>query len=417
MLRRVKSFLRQLGPGVITGASDDDPAGIVIYAQTGAQAGYKLLWTALLLSPFMIAVQEMCARIGIVTGRGLIGTMRKRYPPLLLWVIAVAVLLANIVNIGADLSAMAASTQLLVPIDTVLLGVGWAVLILVVIILFSYSALIKIFKWLTLSLFAYIFAAFVGSPDWSEILKSTFLPTLDFNRQTLLLLVAIMGTTISPYLFFWQSSEEAEDKKVQGKVDQRKSVQIVSKGEIRTMEHDVTFGMIFSNLVMYFIIATAASTLFKSGGSEIQSAEQAALALKPLAGEASFLLFSLGIIGTGLLAIPVLAGSGAYAVIEAMGRHEGLVGPIRKSKTFYSIIVGATLIGVSFTAFGIPPFRALFLTGVIYGILAPVLILIILNIANNQAIMGERTNKAITNILGAATFVFLSLAAIGAFVI
>lgn len=413
----MKSLLKKIGPGVITGASDDDPAGIAIYAQVGAQTGYRLLWTAPLLTPFMVAVQEMCARIGMVTGHGLIGTMRRNYPPVLLWLVASVVLVANTVNIGADLAAMSASTQLLLPINIQLFTLLYSALILVLLFFFSYRTITSVFKWLTLSLFAYILATFANSPDWKNIILSTFIPSLTFDRQSLLLIVAMLGTTISPYLFFWQASEEAEDRAEKGEIDKRRYVQIVSKGQIRSMGHDVTIGMAFSNLVMYFIIATFGATLFNAGINQIETAQQAASALRPLAGDASFLLFTLGIVGTGMLAVPVLAGSAAYAISEALGLSEGFTKPFAKSKIFYSVIVVSTLCGAAFGLFGIPPFRALFLTGVLYGILSPFLILIILDLANRKSVMGEKVNGILSNIFGVATFVLLSLAAVGALVL
>lgn len=413
----VKRFYKSVGPGVITGASDDDPAGIAIYSQAGAQAGYGLLWTALLTFPLMTVVQEMCARIGIVTGKGLIGAMKKHYPPVLMLVIASSVLIANTVNIGADLMAMASATTLIIPVNIQTMALIYGLLIAGTLIFFSYRNLAQIFKWLTLSLFAYIFATFVSNPSWREILLYTVLPRMDFNRETFLLITAILGTTISPYLFFWQASEEAEEMADKGKLDSRRSIQIVSKGMLKKMEHDVEFGMFFSNMVMYFIIATAASTLFRAGINNIQTAEQAALALRPLAGDASFLLFTLGIVGTGLLAIPILAGSAAYVISEIFGVHEGFNTKFGKSKFFYLVILASIVIGLSFTLFNISPFRALFLTGVLYGVISPILILVILDISNRKEIMGVNVNGRLSNILGVATFVLISLAAIGALIL
>lgn len=413
----MKQFFKKIGPGVITGASDDDPSGIVIYAQAGAQTGYRLLWTAPFLTPFMIAIQEMCARIGMATGHGLIGTMKRHYPPLLLWIVASSVFVANTINIGADLAAMSSSTQLLVPMNAQLITLFYSLLILALLIFFSYRKITNLFRWLTLSLLAYIFAAIVSKPDWTQVFYSTLIPSITFDRETLLLIVAILGTTISPYLFFWQASEEAEDRAAKGEIDRRRYVQVVSKGEVRAMEHDVTMGMVFSNVVMFFIITTVAATLYKAGIYNLESAEQAALALRPLAGDASFLLFSLGVVGTGLLAIPVLAGSAAYAISEAKGRSEGFSTPVAKSKIFYAVLIAATVLGVGFTFLGIAPFRALFITGVLYGILAPFLILIVLDLANRKTVMGDRVNGWVSNVFGVATFVLLSLAATGALVL
>lgn len=417
MLRKIKRLFRLLGAGIITGASDDDPAGIAIYTQTGAQSSYSLLWIAPFITPLMVSVQEMCARIGLVTGHGLIGTMRRHYPPLLLWVITVSVLLVNTVNAGADLSAMAASTRLLVALDEQILAGIYIAIIFLTLFFFSYKTLVKILKWLTFSLFAYILATLFSNPDWGELFKNTLLPHITLNRETLLLIVAILGTTISPYLFFWQASEEAEDRTSLGLVDHRKNIQSISDEQIKFMREDVGTGMIFSNLVMYFIIAAAGSTLFQAGINNIETAEQAASALRPLAGDAAFLLFTLGIVGTGLLAIPVLSGSAAYAISEVLGLNEGFTKPIHRSKIFYGVIALSLFVSFLFPVFGIPTFKALFITGVLYGLLSPILILIILDIANRKEVMGLRVNSLISNVLGVLTFVILSLAAVGALVL
>lgn len=410
----IRKFFRSLGPGVITGASDDDPAGIAIYSQAGAQAGYGLLWTSLFTFPLMAGIQEMCARIGLVTGRGLMGAVKRHYSAPLMLFVAVSVLVANTVNIGADLMAMAAATALVFPLNEQFIALSYAMAIIGGLLFFSYRRLATVLKWLTLSLFAYILATFASSPSWPDIFRGAFWPTMSFNRETLLLLVAILGTTISPYLFFWQASEEAEELSDRGLTDKRRRTQIVSRGMLKKMEHDVEFGMFFSNLVMFFIIATAASTLFKAGIFQIETADQAALALRPLAGDASFLLFTLGIVGTGLLAIPILAGSAAYVMSEVFGQSEGFAGNFGKSKFFYLIILGSILIGLSFTLFNISPFRALFFTGVLYGVLSPLLIMIILNIANRKEIMGNYVNGKLSNVLGIFTLAVMGLAALGA---
>jgi len=415
--KKIKKFFKGIGPGVITGASDDDPAGIGIYSQAGAQVGYNLLWAAPFLFPFMVAIQRISARIGMVTGLGLVGAMKKHYPPVLLWVIAGSVFVANTVNIGADLLAMAAVTRLLIPVNLQIIAFAYGAVILSILLLFSYKGLARVLKWLTLSLFAYIFAIFVSNPDWGAIAKSTLIPHLSFTREYLLLFVAILGTTISPYLFFWQASEEAEDRVAAGLFDARRNIQRVTKRQLNIMRLDITLGMFFSNTVMFFIIATTASTLFAAGIHQVNTAQEAASALRPLAGDASFLLFTLGIVGTGFLAIPILAGSAAYAISELFGFREGFGKPFFKSKTFYGVIILSTVIGVAFTLFEIPPFRALFLTGVLYGVLAPFLILIILDIANRKAIMGKHVNGLFSNIMGVAIFVLMSLAAVGALIL
>lgn len=416
MIKKIKSFFRRVGPGVITGASDDDPSGIAIYSQAGASAGYGLLWIAPFLIPLMISVQEMCARIGMVTGHGLIGAMRRFYSPVLLWLVAGSVFVANTVNIGADLAAMAAATKLILPVNLQLTALVYSVFIVLILFLFSYRGITNVLRWLTFSLFSYILATFATYQDWGSILKNTIIPNLELNRETLVLIVAILGTTISPYLFFWQASEESEARISEHKVKPLRKFQIVSKGELREMRNDVTSGMFFSNLVMFFIMATAASTLFRAGIHEISTVNEAAGALRPIAGDAAFLLFTLGIVGTGLLAIPVLAGSAAYAISEVLGFREGFTTKFSRSKTFHFVILLSTLIGLAFTLFNISPFRALFSTGVIYGVLSPILILIILNLANRKDVMGTRVNGVLSNSFGVLTLVILGVAAIGAMI-
>ncbi|MBI4057943.1 divalent metal cation transporter [Candidatus Microgenomates bacterium] len=404
-------LFKKLGPGLITGASDDDPAGVVIYAQTGAATGTNLAWTAPLTFPFMAGVQEMCARIGLVTGHGLIGVMRRQYPRVFIALIASLVVAANTINIGADIAGMAASLRLFVPLPSVVIAAFFSVLVIAFMVYFPYRVLANIFKWLTLVLFAYIATAFIVVSDWREVLINTIIPHLEFTREQLSLILAIFGTTISPYLFFWQASEEAEEKH-EGKPSSR----IVTKNELKVMREDVTVGMFFSNLVMYFIIVASAVTLPVLGIRTIQSPDQAAAALTPLAGNFATFLFAVGIIGTGMLAVPVLAGSAAYAVSEIFGWKEGLSLSWSKARPFYAVIIASTLVGLLLTTigerFGFPPFKALIVTGIIYGILSPLLILIILAIANNKEILGDKINGVLSNTLGVATFVLMTLAVI-----
>ncbi len=412
MLKKVKNLLKKLGPGVITGAADDDPSGITIYSQAGAQGGLSLLWTAPFTFPLMVAIQEMCARIGAVTGRGLVGTMRRHYPKSVLWLVATSVLIANTVNISADLAGMAAATRLFLPINASILAAFYALIIVLLFFSFSFKKLTSILKWLTLSLGAYVLTSFVIKQDWQLILFNTIIPHISLTRDYLLLMTAIFGTTISPYLFFWQASEEAQEIKETGKNQQQ-----VTNSELKMIRTDVGLGMFFSNLVMFFIIAATAATLFPAGIHSIQTAEQAAAALKPLAGNAAFVLFGLGILGTGALAIPVLAGSAAYAFSELFGIEGGFSKSFAKSKIFHLIIIVSTLGGFAINVFGIDAFRALFLTGVLYGVLSPILILIILHIANSKAIMGKMTNGLFSNVLGVAILVLMSLTVLGSLVL
>lgn len=412
MVKKLKKIFSKLGPGIITGASDDDPSGIVTYSIAGASAGYGFLWTALATFPLMAAIQEMCARIGLVTEKGLAGNIRThlRSKPVLFF-LAVMIIIANTINIGADLSGMAAAVALVVPLSPQVTALLTTVVITVLMINFPYKFIASKLKWLTFALFAYIASALITKQDWGQIIFSTFVPHLNFDRSSLTILVAILGTTISPYLFFWQTSEEVEERREIEKQKHKKL--IVTKHELKMVREDVNLGMFLSNVVMFAIIATAASTLFRFGINEIETAEQAAQALEPIAGRASSLLFTLGIVGTGLLAIPVLAGSAAYAVAEIFGWKEGLNKSFRQAKAFYAIIIASTVLGFLMNFLGINPFKALFYTAVIYGLMSPILILAILLLANNKKIMGNAKNGSATNILGGLTFVIMSAAAIG----
>lgn len=414
MTAKIKKILSKFGPGIITGASDDDPSGIATYSIAGAQQGYSLLWTAFLTFPLMAAIQEMCARIGVVTERGLAGNLKARYKSaFLLLPLAIGIVAAQTINIGADLAGMAEATRLLLPVNTTLIASFYTILLIVLMVYFPYKFIAQKLKWLTFALFAYIAAALVTKQDWVQILEHTFLPDFSFTKETITLIVAILGTTISPYLFFWQTSEEVEERKELEKTKHKKI--IVTKHELKMVAEDVNVGMFFSNLVMFAIIATSASTLFASGITEIETAGQAAQALEPIAGSAASLLFTFGIVGTGLLAIPVLAGSAAYAVAEIFGWKEGLDKSFRQAKAFYIVITVSTIVGFTMNLMSINPFKALFYSAVIYGLLAPFLIGIVMVLANNKNLMGKRTNGRATNILGGITFIIMSAAAVGFF--
>ena len=414
MIKLGKIF-KKLGPGIITGASDDDPSGIATYSITGAQSGYSLLWSALFTFPLMASIQEMCARIGLVTGRGLAGNMRQHYPKLVLYLIAILVIVSNTINIGADISGMAESAHLIIPIPAQYLALATTILILFLLIKLPYKKIAASLKWLTFALFAYIVAALVTKQDWLTIVKSTFLPQLTFDQNSISLLVAILGTTISPYLFFWQTSEEVEELEESGKIVKSRKIQIVTKHELKGMREDVTFGMFFSNLVMFAIIATTASTLFVKGQKEIQTAAQAASALTPLAGPLASLLFAVGIIGTGLLAIPVLAGAAAYAVAEIFSWQEGLDKRFHKARAFYFVIIVSTVFGFLINLSGINPFKLLFYTAVIYGLISPILILAILHLSNKTGVMGKSKNGVLSNTLGIITFLIMTATALSFF--
>jgi len=404
-------FLKKLGPGLITGAADDDPSGIATYALAGAQFGYQMLWAALLTFPLMTAVQEACARIGLVTKTGLAGVIKRQYPRPILWFVGSLLFIANVFNIGADLSGMAAAIKLFVPANELASGFFLSLLLIILTIRLPYRKIAAIFKWLTLALFAYVVTFFIINNDWAALLRGTFLPNFSefTNNSYLLMLVAVLGTTISPYLFFWQASEEAEEQNI--------AHRIVTKNELKSETKDTLSGMFFSNMVTFFIIATTAGTLFKAGITNINTASEAALALRPLAGDGAFLLFAIGIIGTGMLAIPILAGSAAYVVSETIGFTEGLNKPFSKAKAFYFVIIAATVLGFFLNLLGISPIKYLFYSAVLNGLISPVMIAMVLLIANSQKIMGVYKNGKISNILIVVTLVLMTVAGVSIFVI
>jgi NRAMP (natural resistance-associated macrophage protein)-like metal ion transporter len=403
-------YLKSLGPGLITGASDDDPSGIGTYSQTGAQFGYAQLWTAIFTFPLMTAVQEICARIALHTGRGLAEVIREYYPKPILYVSVLLLFIANTINIGADLGAMAASCQLLLNIPFSVWLVFETILSVTLEIFVSYKQYAQLLRFLTLSLLAYVLVALVVSQDWHEVLRRTIIPTVQFNKEYLLNLVAVLGTTISPYLFFWQASQEVEEQIDQGKRTPA-ARKFVSKTELKWMRTDVTAGMLFSNLVMWFIIVTTASTLFRNGVTDIDSAPKAAVALKPIAGRFASAIFAAGIVGTGLLAIPILAGSSAYAVAETLRLREGLYFKVRQAWGFYSVIAFSTLIGAAMNFVGINPIKALYYTAVINGVVAPPLLWIIMFIGNDRKIMEDKVNGRRSNLLGWVTTIAMTVAA------
>jgi NRAMP (natural resistance-associated macrophage protein)-like metal ion transporter len=385
----VRRFLKVLGPGLITGASDDDPSGIGTYAVAGASLGYGPLWLAPFTFPLMASVQFICAKIGLVSGRGLAGVLREHYPKALLYPVLLALLVANTINAGVDIGAIAAGINLLVPaLPIPLLVLPVTVAIVALQIWGSYRLIARTFKWLTLALFAYIGSALFARPDLGEVLKGTFLPALHWNGPFLATVVAILGTTISPYLFFWQASQEVEEKRALGRkrLWQRRGT---SDAELKYAALDVNVGMLFSNLVMYFIILASAATLYTEGARDIQTAADAARALRPLAGDAAALLMALGLVGSGFLAVPVLTGSASYA------------------------IVGSSLVGMLVNFVGVNPMQALFWTAVLNGFLAPPLLVVIMLIAGNRRVMGRRANGPALTVLGWATTALMFAAAVG----
>jgi NRAMP (natural resistance-associated macrophage protein)-like metal ion transporter len=406
-------ILQVLGPGLITGASDDDPSGIGTYSQAGSQFGLATLWLALFTFPLMVAVQEACARIALHTGAGLGTLLRRKFPTWLVGICIVALFLANTINIGADIGAVAAGGALLSQghVQPAWLVAPVAVLIGVMQLRLPYALIFRVFKFLTLALFAYIITAIVVHPALLSMLRATFVPQIQLNKDFLGIVVAILGTTISPYLFFWQASSEVEEMKASGAKteEQRRGV---TRTELKAARTDVVVGMLFSQLVMYAIIVTSGSVLHASGNSGVQSAAQAAEALRPLAGPFAFVLFSVGIIGTGLLAIPVLAGSAAYAVKEFLGIRGSLTDRPMYRPTFYGIICVAMLGGLVMNFLGIDPIKALVVTAIINGIVAPPILVLIALLARDRSVMGRRRSGPWSNGLVWAATCVMGVAAI-----
>jgi NRAMP (natural resistance-associated macrophage protein)-like metal ion transporter len=412
-LRHPLSVLQVLGPGLVTGASDDDPSGIGTYSQVGSQFGYGVLWTALFTFPLMAAVQEMCARIALQTGLGLGVTLRRKFPTWLVAPCIFGLLIANTINIGADLGAVAAGGSLLTH-GTV--GVVWlvapaAALILGLQLFANYALIFRVFKWLTLTLFAYVITAFFARPGAAAVLSGSLVPHLQASSGFIAAMVAMLGTTISPYLFFWQASSEVDEMRAAGQhtVAKRRGVKL---SELRAARMDIFTGMFFSNLVMYFIILTSAAVLHAHGKTNIQSANQAASALAPFAGQYASVLFSLGLIGTGLLAIPILSGSAAYALREFFHLHGTMETRPRYRPTFYLIIVLATVGGVAMNFVGINPIRALFVTAVINGLVAPPLLLLIVLLATDPKVMGSKVSGRLSKTLTWAATVLMTAASV-----
>jgi NRAMP (natural resistance-associated macrophage protein)-like metal ion transporter len=408
--KKIKQFWNVIGPGLVTGASDDDPSGIATYSQAGAAYGLSTLWTAIIAFPLMAAIQKMCAKIGLVTNMGLTGTLKKYYNRPILYLMLLFSFPAIVLNIGADIAAMGAVGNLLFPkIDASFFCVFFTIFLLIMIIYLPYSKIAASLKYLCIVLLVYFVVPFLYQQDFLAILKNTFVPTIKFDKSYIAILVGILGTTISPYLFFWQASVEVEEMK------NLKKRLVVNKNIIDNMNQDVDFGMTFSGLIMYFIILTTGTVLFQSGIHQINTVEEAALALKPLAGNMAYFLFALGVIATGLIAIPVLSGSLSYIFTETFGWEQGLDKKFHEAKGFYVIISISLLLGLFLNYVGISPIDALLYTAILYGVTAPILIGLILHISNNKAIMGKHTNSLRTNILGFTAFFLMSGSALAYF--
>jgi NRAMP (natural resistance-associated macrophage protein)-like metal ion transporter len=415
-----KNTLKFLGPGLITGASDDDPSGIATYSQAGAKFGLGMLWLAIFQYPLMTAIQEMCARIGLATGDGIAGIMRRKYSKKFIFPLVSLLLVANTINIGADIGAMAASVRLVFPqIPIIVVTVSLAAFILAAEILVPYERYVRILKYLTLSLFAYVITAIIVGGNAVQIFLSSIIPHVEFTKEYAMMFVAIFGTTISPYLFFWQASEESEEDVAKHKIKEiGQGKPKISRKEVKIMRMDVAVGMAFSILIMSSIVVTTAGSLHAKGITDISTAEEAAKALQPLvktfpySGEIAEVIFALGIIGTGLLAVPVLAGSSAYAISDTFSWKQGLGKKFKQAKPFYFVIAVSTIIGLAIDFVNIDPIKALIYTAVINGIIAVPILFVILKIANDKKILEDKTNSLASNVLGWLTFMIMAISVV-----
>jgi NRAMP (natural resistance-associated macrophage protein)-like metal ion transporter len=412
VVKKTTGYWNSLGPGLTTGASDDDPSGIATYSQAGAQTGFQLLWLSVFTFPLMSVVQEMCARIGLVTGRGLAGAIRLHFSRRLLMLCTALLFAANSFNIGANLGAMAQAAQLVRPsLSFGWLVVGFSIICLGLQIFTPYNRYARYLKWLALVLLSYVASTLMANLNWAEVMKSAITPTLTFSQDQIILVCAILGTTISPYLFFWQTSQEVEEEIAAGKttVAMRRGT---DKATLRKMRIDVWTGMFLSNLVMFFIIAACGGILYPNGITNIETASQAAEALRPFAGEASFFLFALGIIGTGLLAIPVLAGSASYAVAESFRWREGLNRPLKQAYAFYGVLIISMLIGLSINFMDLNPIDVLIYAAIANGFVAPIILCLIVLISSNKKVMGAHVNKPHVTAIGWLVTFIMALAGI-----
>ena len=413
-IKSTKEYWHTLGPGLTTGASDDDPSGIATYSQAGAQFGFKLLWLSVVTFPLMAVVQEMCARIGLVTGRGLAGNIRLHFSKKVLYACTLLLFIANAFNIGADLGAMAKGAQLIAPgLNFSVLVIGFGLFSMIMQIFTPYAQYAKYLKWLALVLLAYVASALLAHLNWGDVLQKAAIPSLRWSKDEVILICAILGTTISPYLFFWQTSQEVEDEIVEGKTT------VLSRSgsnhkEIKKMRSDVWSGMLLSNVVMFFIIAACGAILFPAGIIHIKSAADAAEALRPFAGNASYWLFAIGIIGTGLLAIPVLSGSSSYAVSESLKWREGLYRKFKQAHAFYGVIIASVLVGLALNFIGLDPIKALIYAAVLNGIVAPPILALIVILSSNKNIMGVWVNKKSLTYLGWGVTSLMAVAGIAA---
>ena len=419
--RMYSRFIRILGPGVVTGAADDDPSGIATYSQAGATYGYGFLWAFPFMYPMLLAVQESCSRIGAVTGKGLAAVIKDSYSKKLLYMSVLLVVVANTVNIGADLGAMAATTQLFFDVPFAVLAVMYAVIIILLVVFVNYKRYVKILKWLAITLFAYPITAFLVGQDWPEVFRYTFATMPQINAETIYLLVGMIGTTISPYLFFWDTSEVVEEEISKHRLTGSGKDPRISRRFLRSVRLDNFVGMTLATVTAWFIVVACASVLFKNGITEINTAADAARALEPLvqgfpnAGLIAKLIFSVGIVGVGLLAVPVLAGSSSYAISEMFGWKEGLYRKFKKAFGFYIVIIAATAIGLLINFLGIDPIQALIFTAVFNGIAAVPLLWMLVKVGNNADIMGQYKNKLLSNVFVRIAAIVMTIAVIALF--
>ena len=412
-VKEANEYWKTLGPGLTTGAADDDPSGIATYSQMGASKGFNLIWLSLFSFPLMGVIQEMCARIGLATGVGLATNIKRHFSKKVLVFCVVLLLAANVFNIGADLGAMAKGVQLIFPrVNFAFLVIGFALLSLGLQIFIPYKKYSKYLKYLALILFAYVVSAFCVHINWADVFSHLVVPRISFNRDEIILICAAFGTTISPYLFFWQTSQEVEEQIERGEKTEEKRREMTSDMDIHKMRIDVWSGMFLSNLIMFFIIATCAATLFTIGTTNIGTAADAAQALKPFAGNFAFGLFAIGILGVGLLAIPVLAGSASYAMSEAFNWKTGLYRKLKQATSFYGVIIIAMILGIVLNFIGLNPIKALIYSAVLNGVISPIILFLIVRLGSNEEVMGRFKNKKIGNILGWFTVILLAVVSI-----
>ena len=421
--QRFNRFLRILGPGLITGAADDDPSGIATYSQAGAQFGYHMTWLMFFSLPLQVAIQEACARIGAVTGKGLATVIREHYSKWVLYPVVALVVVANTINLGADIGAMASAVQLVVPsLPFVVITLIFTIIVLMLEIFTTYKTYAKVLKYLALALLAYPVTAFIAGQDWLDLARNLVIPHVEFTGDFLFLIVAVLGTTISPYLFFWQTSELVEEEIAEHRLAQKGGTPRLSHSFLKRMRVDNFFGMLFSSLAAIFVMITAAAVLHASGVTQINTASDAARALEPLvqgfpaAGLLSKLIFAVGIVGLGLLAVPVLAGSSAYAFCGAFGWHEGLYNSVKRARTFYGVIAIATVTGLLINFVGIDPIKALVFTAVFNGLAAVPLLYLIARISRDPKIMGDHPGGPLSRLLLPITFLVMTVAVIAMFV-